>query len=110
MDHIKSPSRNGDVLVYIKSTQRRQSGLKSGGSWRRFQNFDFLGKFPKNFDFFQQFHELKIDFFRRNFRKNSIFLQVILQKVSFFQGKFPKNFDFLGYLTKKFNFITISEK
>jgi len=27
------------------------------------KNFDFLGKFPKNLDFFRQFHKPKIDFF-----------------------------------------------
>ena len=66
--------------------QRRQSGLKSGGSWIRVKNFSifpgnfskdfrfFSGKFSKNFDFFRQFH----------------------LRISIFPGKFPKKFDFLG--------------
>ena len=40
--------------------QRRQSGLKSGGSWIRGKKSDFLGKLPKFF--FRQFDKQKIDF------------------------------------------------
>ena len=83
------------ILCDRVHTQRRQSGLKSGGSrGSGSKNFDFLGKFPKNFDFFQAISQAKNRFFRANFRKISIF-SCNFTKDSDFQGKFMKNFNFL---------------
>src|SRR6218665_2586672 len=69
------------LLKCQSSHQRRQSGLKSEGSWIRVKNFDFLGTFPKNFDFFRQFHK-KIDI----------------------SGQISEKFPFSGNFTKKINF------
>ena len=49
-------------------SQRRQSRLKSGGSWIRVKKIIFSRKFR----FFRQFHKKK-SIFRANFRKISIF-------------------------------------
>ena len=68
--------------------KRRQSDLKSGGSWIRVRNVEIL--------IFQVIWQTKNQFLRSNFREISIF-HVISQKVSIFQGKFPKNFDFFGH-------------
>ena len=69
-----------DVLTI---QQRRQSGLKSGGSWTRVKKIRFsIGKFPKNL-FFQAISQTKNRFFRANFRKFRVF-----------SGNFTKNFDF----------------
>src|SRR6218665_34014 len=66
------------------SLQRRQSGLKSGGVVDPGQKISlFTGKFPKNFDFFRQFHKSR--FFQANFRK-----------ISIFSGNFITNLDFPG--------------
>ena len=43
------------------------------------KKIDFLGIFPKNFDFFRQF----------------------LPKKSIFESKFPKNFDFFHVISQK---------
>jgi len=71
--------------IYRSVTQRRQSGLKSGGgSWIRVTKISiFQGKFSRNFDFFQ----------------------AILQKILIFPGKFLKNFDFFTQIFKKFQFF-----
>jgi len=74
------------IIPLQEIRQRRQSGLKSGGSWIRVKIFSgnftkksiFQGKLPKNFDF----------------------PQVISQNISIFQDKFLKNFDFSGNLKK----------
>src|SRR6218665_3578291 len=50
------------ITFFISKLQRRQSGLKSGGRGSRSKNFDFLGKFRKNFDFFAGNLTKKIDF------------------------------------------------
>ena len=50
--------------------QRRQSGLKSGGSWNRVKNFDFLKKFPKNFDSFSLFHKQLLTFISHRYYQN----------------------------------------
>src|SRR6218665_1716920 len=91
----------------------------------------FQSKFPKNFNFFRQFHQ-KFQFSEKKSPKFR-FLQVISPKISFFrpfhqkfrfskkickkfyffrqfkknrffQGKFPKNFDFCRQFYKKFRF------
>jgi len=41
---------------YGSQEQRRQSGLKSGGSWNLVKNVDFSRHISKNFDFFSQFY------------------------------------------------------
>src|SRR6218665_4049918 len=49
---VPSKICGGDTAV-----QRRQSGLKSGESWLRVNKIStFQGEFPRNFDFFRQFH------------------------------------------------------
>src|SRR6218665_868004 len=55
--------------------QRRQSGLKSGGSWIRVKQFRFL---------------------QANFRKISIFFRQLYKKISSFPGKFQKILIFSG--------------
>src|SRR6218665_2038082 len=61
--------------------QRRQSGLKSEGSWIRVQKISIsTGKFPRNFNFFRQFYK----------------------RISSFAGKFPKILIFQAI--KKFDF------
>src|SRR6218665_4209731 len=110
------------------SRQRRQSGLKSGGSWIRVKKFDFLGKFrcfhKEKIDFLWQISEkfrfltddfTKIfTFFKANFQRISIFLDNFtknfdflkkIPKISIFSGNFTKNFDFLGHFTKSFDFL-----
>src|SRR6218665_1472138 len=43
--------------IVKRGSQRRQSGLKSGGSWIRVNKISiFPGQLPRNFDFFRQFH------------------------------------------------------
>src|SRR6218665_851914 len=61
------------------SQQRRQSGLKSGGSWIRVKKFRFL---------------------QTNFRKISIFFQAILQKNIEFSRQISENFYFFWQLKK----------
>ena len=71
--------------------QRRQSGLKSGGSWIQVKEISiFPGKFSKNFDFSRQILK-KIRLFQANFRKNR-----------FFQANFKKNLIFSSKFSKKF--------
>ena len=77
-------------LIY----QRRQSGLKSWGSWIRVQqNFKFPDKFPINFDFVQAISQ-NIRFFKANIRKNPIFSGNFRQKFRFSRPKFPNDFFF----------------
>src|SRR6218665_2610391 len=66
---------------FCSSAQRRQSGLKSGGTWISI----FPGKFPRNFNFFRQVLK-KFQFFKANFRKILI-ISGNLKKNSFFQAK-----------------------
>jgi len=55
--------------------QRRQSGLKSGGSWIQVKKSIFPGKFPKKFYFFRQFQKT-ISICSGKFRENfAIFWQ-----------------------------------
>src|SRR6218665_152802 len=65
---------------YRTDYQRRQSGLKFGGSWIRVNKIFsiFPGKFPRNFDFYRQFLK-KIRFSRQ-----------IFEKFRFFQANFSK--------------------
>src|SRR6218665_2169951 len=71
--------------------QRRQSGLKSGGSWIRVKKFRFFRKISKKFGFFQAISESKKAIFRANFRK-----------ISIFSGDFTKNFVFQSKFSKNF--------
>src|SRR6218665_956502 len=96
----------------------------------------FQSKFPKNFNFFRQFHKKlrfsekkipNISIFSGNFTKNFYFLGHFtksfdflrkfakhfyffrqFKKNRFFQGKFPKNFECLGNFTKNFDFPGIN--
>src|SRR6218665_2787284 len=52
----------------------------------------FQSKFPKNFNFFRQFHK-KFRFSEK------------IPKISIFSGNFTKKFDFLGHFTKSFDFL-----
>src|SRR6218665_123699 len=61
--------------------ERRQSGLKSGGSWIRVKKFRFSRKITEKFRFFQAIIFTKNRFFRSNFRK-----------ISIFSGNFTKKF------------------
>src|SRR6218665_716660 len=62
--------------------QRRQSGLKSGGSWIRVKKILIsTGKFPKNFNFFRQFYK----------------------RISSFPGKFPKMLIFQAIKKNRFS-------
>jgi len=91
-------------------TQRRQSGLKSEGSWTWVKKFWFSRKISEKFRFFQAIPQKK-SIFQGNFPKNVRFSQVILQKISTFQVKFPKNFDFFRQFPKIYRFSReISEK
>src|SRR6218665_3010122 len=75
--------------------QRRQSGLKSGGSWIRVQkNSIFAGKFPKNFHF------------SSNSTKNFAFSRQISEKFRFLR-QFKKKFEFPG---KNWPFTATSRK
>ena len=90
--------------------QRRQSGLKSGGSWIRVKKFGFSIKFSKNLDFFRQFHKQKADFSGQIFEKFGFF-HLISQKISIFKGKFCEEFGFFREFHKKFKFSRkISQK
>jgi len=67
-----------------------------GGRGPGSKNLDFLGKFPKNFDSFRQFHKQKIDFSGQIFEKFR----------GFFLGNFTKNFDFSSEISEKFRFFS----
>jgi len=58
------------------------------GSWIRVKKLNFIGNFPKNFDFFRQFHKQNNRFFRANFR--------------IFTGNFTKMFNFSRQISVKF--------
>src|SRR6218665_3758778 len=66
-DDVTEKSREG-------YQQRRQFGLKSGGSWIRVKKFDFYRQISENFNYFRQFYK----------------------RISSFPGKFPKNLIFSG--------------
>jgi len=67
----------GDPRDWRLCMQWRKSGLKSGGRGSGWKNFDFSGNFTnKNW------------FFMANFRKISIFFQVISQKILIFKANF----------------------
>jgi len=68
------------VCVCVSRIQRRQSGLKSGGSWIQVNKIDFQGKFLKNFDFFHEILHTNFEFSRQI---SEIFL-AISQKNSIF--------------------------
>jgi len=85
--------------------QRRQSGLKSGGSWIRVKKIDFLEKFPI---FLCNFTKHFV--FQGKFLKNFDCFKIISQNMSIFHGKFPKNFSFLGNFPKIWFSIKLSEK
>src|SRR6218665_3215815 len=69
-------------LSYGTGLQRRQSGLKSGGSSIRVSKISiFSGTFTKNR-------------FSRQILKNSDFFQTNFQKISILPGKFSKKFLF----------------
>ena len=70
--------------------QRRQSGLKSGGSRSQVQKIlTFPGKFPENFDFFRQF-KIFLDFPGKNwpFPATSGQISLFLFKTHHFQTHF----------------------
>src|SRR6218665_432234 len=78
--------------------QRRQSGLKSGGSWIRVKKFRFSREISEKFRFFQAIIFIKKSIFRTNLfqaipQKNSIFqakigyLQLFLGKLFYFSSK-----------------------
>src|SRR6218665_3210644 len=66
------------------SQQRRQSGLKSGGSWIRVKNFDFYRKISKKFQFFQAILQKNIEFCRQISENFDFFRQL---KKLIFQAK-----------------------
>src|SRR6218665_549630 len=57
-DDVTEKSREGQQ-------QRRQSGLKSGGSWIRVKKIDFYRQIFENFQFFQAILQKNIEFFRQ---------------------------------------------
>src|SRR6218665_537211 len=59
------------VKLARNPSQRRQSGLKSVGSWIRVKKNQFLGKFPKTFDFSREI----FIFFQANLRNISMFFR-----------------------------------
>src|SRR6218665_809911 len=85
--------------------QRRQSGLKSGGSWTRVKKFRFSIKISEKFRFFQAISQTKKSIFHGKFPESFGFFPVLSQKISIFEVKFPKNFDFLRNFPKYFNFL-----
>jgi len=97
-------SYESQIAHIMGSAQRRQSGLKSKGSWTRVKKVWFSRKISEKFRFFQAIPQTKKSIFQGKFPKNFGFSQVILQKISIFQVKFPKNFDFLGNFSKYFDF------
>ena len=85
--------------------QRRQSGLKSVGSWIRVKNSIYPGKFSKHFDFSPNF--TKNLGFRGKFPKNVDFFQANFRKVSIFSGNFTKK---IGFPVKNWPFTATSGK
>ena len=69
------------VLMYGSERQRRQSGLKTGGSWIRVK---------------------KISIFSGNLTKIIDFSGQISEKFRFFLGNFTKNFDFTMQISEEF--------
>src|SRR6218665_394406 len=69
-------------------SQRRQSGLKSGGRGSMSQKFQF---FQTNFR--------KISIFSGNFTKNFDFSRQNFRKISIFSRNFTKCFDFYGEMS-----------
>src|SRR6218665_3267129 len=77
-DDATEKSREGEQ-------QRRQFGLKSGGSWIRVKKISIsTAKFPKNFNCFRQFYK-RISSFAGKFPKILIFFRQL--KTSIFQAK-----------------------
>src|SRR6218665_1667915 len=97
--------------ITLGTCQRRQSGLKSGGSWIRVKKFRFSKKNSEKFRLFQAISTFSGNFknkksiFQGKFPKKFDLLQVISQICSISQGQFPKNFDFLSNFTKDFDFL-----
>src|SRR6218665_1573863 len=78
-------SREVEFLTLSHSSwQRRQSGLKSGGSWTRVKKFRFSRKISEKFIFFQAISQTKDRFFKANFR-NISFFSGNLKKIQFFK-------------------------
>ena len=75
-----------NMASFYNHSQRRQSGLKSEGSWTRVK-FDFR-EISEKFRFFQKYF-LKNSVFQANFQKNSIC-----------SSKFSQNFYFSGNFKK----------
>src|SRR6218665_1601717 len=82
------------LVCTVSTLQRRQSVLKSGGSWIWVKTISiFPGKFPKNFDFSGNFTK-KFRCFQPNFRK-----------ISIFSSNLTKNFYFSRQMSEKFRFF-----
>src|SRR6218665_3218054 len=84
-DDVTEKSREGQQ-------QRRQSGLKSGGSWIRVKEFDFYRQIFENFQFFQAILQKNIEFFRQLKKsifqaKNCPFRDIPLGKLFYFSSK-----------------------
>jgi len=110
----------------VMADQRRQSGLKSGGSWIRIKKFRFSRKMFEKFRFFQAisqtkklifdsfrwFHK-KLRFFKANFRilifeaifKKFRFSRKISKQFRFFQAISQRN-RFSGQISEKFRFLS----
>src|SRR6218665_184508 len=69
------------------SQQRRQSGLKSGGSWIRVKNVDFYRQISEKFQFFQAILQKNIKFSRQISGNFDFFRQ--LKKLIFQAKKCP---------------------
>src|SRR6218665_804188 len=81
---MKKTITNGKRFQIIcQKVQRRQSGLKSEGSWARVKKFRFSRKISEKFRFFQAISQTK-----------NRFLGKISEKFRFFPGNFTKYFDF----------------
>jgi len=74
------------INPFICVDQRRQSGLKSWGSWIRVKKSIFPSKFPKNFDFFLASSPKDFDFSRQISEKFRVF-HAISQNISISQAK-----------------------
>jgi len=84
VDIVDYFNRSNTRPVIVGFTQRRESGLKSGGSCIRVNTISiFPGRFPINFDFFHAISPKKFGF----------------------SGKFSENFDFFRQIVENFRFF-----
>ena len=100
-------------LKMVCHPQRRQSGLKSGGSWIRAKKFWFCRKISEKCRFFQAISQTNSDFsgqisekfrFLQIIKKNFQFSRQISEEFWFFR-QFHKKFDFLGKFRKNCDFL-----